>query len=208
MNHGFSIDEIADVYYLKSPSQLKVLAEPIRYRMCLLLTKPHSCAAVARSLKITRPKAHYHLKKLESVGLVRPYSEAVVNGIVEKYYLVIGRMLDFSHLVPRSNEVLPDNVSAEVVGAISDFLSSMLDVSRENALAAYESHALGKSYFFDFDSVMTRDQLDAIKAKMVALREEVIALSHQNLAGTQDGLDLVPFHMSAYISPKKDSTDA
>ncbi|WP_187432269.1 hypothetical protein ROLI_014480 [Roseobacter fucihabitans] len=197
--------DIPDVYYIQSVDQLKALAEPMRYRMCLLLQRPTSCAALARSLGITRPKAHYHLKKLESVELVRPTSEALVNGIVEKYYIIVGRMLDFSHLLPNVDSDLPDNVSVDMVSAISDYLASMLVVSRENALDASENHARGKGYFFDFDSVLTPVQFEQIKTTLMDLKDEVLRLSTANLTRQDADADLIPFHLSSYISAKKDT---
>ncbi len=121
-------EPVPDIYFLETVEQVKVLGDPLRYRMALLLAQPMTCAGLARALKLTRPKAHYHLKQLESVGVVRPHSQALSNGIVEKFYVTAGRMLHFGKLMPRDGK-LPENVSPETVGAISAFLAAMLQVS-------------------------------------------------------------------------------
>jgi DNA-binding transcriptional ArsR family regulator len=61
---------IQDIYYLERIEQLEAIADPIRYRMCLMMTEPRTGAQLARALGITRARAHYHLNKLKEVGLV------------------------------------------------------------------------------------------------------------------------------------------
>ncbi|MDQ2092494.1 winged helix-turn-helix domain-containing protein [Rhodalgimonas zhirmunskyi] len=204
---NFSIDDIPKVYYLNSAEQLKALAEPLRYRMCMLLNKPMTCAGLARRLKIARPKAHYHLKKLQSVDLVKPYSEEMFNGILEKYYVIAGRVLDFSQLVPKTGATVPEDVSVESVSAISDYLASMLHVARENVMAASQSYALGKGFFFDADIVLTQEQFQMVKAKMYEIREEVVALSLKNSGENVRSEDLLSFHLSSNISLKTETND-
>ncbi|MBS1164459.1 MAG: hypothetical protein H6R00_484 [Proteobacteria bacterium] len=192
---------IPDVYYLESLEQLRALAEPLRYRMSVLLDRPMTCAGLARELGIARPKAHYHLKLLEQVGLVRFHSEGMAHGIVEKFYVVVGRMLDFSRLLPTGNALLPDNVSPETVSAVSDFLAAMLDVSRLKTKQLAAEAQLGHSHYFDFESELTPEQYDAVKARLKALKDEILAMTRQN-----DGLgkfphaDLVPFHLTNYLT--------
>jgi len=191
------VAEIPDVYFLETPAQLKTLSEPMRYRMCLLLNTPMTCAALARELDVARPKAHYHLKLLESVGLVKLHSEELVNGILEKRYITVGRMLDFTQLLPTSNEQIPANISAKTISSISGFLGSMLAVSREVALA--NPSDVQQGHFFDFHAELTNDQYDGVKDRLSELREDIIKMTGEN-ARAEDKTDQQSFHLTTYLS--------
>lgn len=185
-----------DVYFLESIEQVKVLGDPIRYRMALLLARPMTCAGLARALGMTRPKAHYHLKQLEAVGVVRRHSEALSNGIMEKFYVTVGRMLHFGKLLPRS-AALPDNVSPETVGAISGFLAAMLQVSGERTRSVANAGTLEAGYYFDFEARLTRSQFDDVRQKLVTLSEQIIEMTKAE--GTTPAEDSIPFHLTNYL---------
>ena len=64
-------EEIAPRFELKTIEQLQAVAEPIRYRMVLLLREqPMTGAQLARALGLSRARAHYYLKSLVDSGLV------------------------------------------------------------------------------------------------------------------------------------------
>ena len=187
----------SDVYYLETLDQLRVLADPLRYRMALLLEEPATCAGLARALGLTRAKAHYHLKLLETHGLVRPHSEALKAGIVEKYYVVRGRVLDFGRLMPASEDRIPGNVAPETVGAIGGFLAAMLQVSGERTRTASAPDALRKGHWFDFEATVDAAAFEEIRADLVALRERV--LSAGRAPDPAEGA--VRFHLTNYLTP-------
>ena len=190
--------DLPEVYYLETLDQLKVLAEPIRYRMTILLETPTTAASLARKLGLTRPKAHYHLKQLEAVGLVRPHSEALNNGIVEKFYIVSGRILDFSNLMPARGDMIPDNVSPETVGAITSFLSAMLQVSGEKTRDQVDAGSLDKNHYFDFEAEVTPDQFAQLRERMKDLRRDSLAMARETReAGVGETLR---FHMTNYLT--------
>lgn len=186
-----------DVYFLESIEQVKVLGDPLRYRMALLLARPMTCAGLARALGLTRPKAHYHLKQLESVGVVRRHSEALSNGIMEKFYVAAGRMLHFGKLLPRNAE-LPENVSPETVGAITGFLAAMLQVSGDRARSVANAGTLDDGYYFDFEARLTRSQFDTVREKLVTLSEQIIAMTKAGAADPAE--ECVPFHLTNYLT--------
>ena len=190
--------DLPEVYYLETLDQLKVLAEPIRYRMTILLETPTTAASLARKLGLTRPKAHYHLKQLEAVGLVRPHSEGLNNGIVEKFYIVSGRILDFSNLMPSKGDMIPENVSPETVGAITSFLSAMLQVSGEKTRDAVDAGSLGRNHYFDFESEVTPEQYAILRARLGQLREDSLAMARETRAAGAP--ETLRFHMTNYLT--------
>lgn len=191
--------EVLDVYYLETLDQLRVLADPLRYRMALLLETPATCAGLARALGLSRAKAYYHLKLLETHGLVQPHSEGLNSGIVEKFYVVRGRMLDFSRLMPRSEDQIPANVAPETVGAVSGFLAAMLQVSGEQTRGVSSPEALRRGHYFDFEATVSAAEFEAIRADLKALRERVLAAGRAPAEG--DGAPAVRFHITNYLTP-------
>jgi DNA-binding transcriptional ArsR family regulator len=189
---------IEPVYYLETLEQLKVLSDPLRYRMTLLMERPATCAGLARALGLSRAKAHYHLKLLESHGLVRPHAEAIKDGIVEKYFVVRGRMLDFSRLMPQDEDAIPGNVAPETVGAIGGFLAAMLQVSGDETRRLESSHALKNSHYFDFEATVSRAEFDRLRAELAELRARVI---DRSAASPLDPKDTVRFHITNYLTP-------
>jgi len=169
-------EAVPDVYFLESIEQVKVLGDPLRYGMALLLARPMTCAGLARALGLTRPKAHYYLKQLESLGVVRRHSKALSNGIMEKFYVTVGRMLHFGKLLPRDGQ-LPANVSPETVGAISGFLAAMLQVSGDRTRSVADAGGREDSHYFDFEARLTRSQSDEVREKLASLSEQVIAMT-------------------------------
>lgn len=204
--------KIPDIFYLSTLDQIRAMADPLRYQMCLLLSRPMTGAGLARSLNIARPNAHYHLKFLEGVGLVRPHSEDASSGIVEKYYVIVGRVLDFTRMMPRTDALIPDNVSPATVGAISDFLATMLEVSRYKTLHAIDQSAVRDGHYFDFESYLTGAQFAAVLARLETLREDIVHMTRANESAAGIRADLVQFHLTNYFirtgPAKADGSDA
>lgn len=195
---------IPDVYFLETVEQVQALADPLRYRMALLLIRPMTCAGLARALGLTRPKAHYHLKQLESVGLARRHSDALSNGIVEKYYITAGRMLHFGRLMPQGGQQ-PANVSPETVSAISAFLAAMLQVSGDRTRAVAGAGALEAGYYFDFEARLTPEQFEDVRSRLETLSTDIIAMTRA--AEAEPAERTLPFHLTTYLTRLSDEPD-
>lgn len=191
---------VQDVYYLESLEQLEALADPLRYRAITLLTRPSTCAQLARQLGISRAKVHYHLKLLERVGLVRYHGEGMSHGIMEKYYIVIGRMLDFTRLMPKKDDLRPNDVTLATYRAIATFLATMLDVSRESILRSSDTMPSGLGLWFDFESALTPKQFGHVRERLRQLERDIISMSKEPGSTARNG-ELVRFHTTIYLSP-------
>jgi DNA-binding transcriptional ArsR family regulator len=74
------------VLYLDRIEQAETLLKPRRVALLRLLAEPRSCTELATELGETPQKVYYHVKKLESAGLVDRVDERRVRGIVEGIY--------------------------------------------------------------------------------------------------------------------------
>ena len=191
---------IQDVYYLETIEQLQAISDPIRYRMVIIMTKPMTGAQLARALDMSRPRAHYHLKLLEDVGVVKFVGEGMSHGITEKYYQVVGRMLNFSKLMPNyQEEIVADDMNVEVFSAISQFLAAMLDVSRESILKSEARESMSHGIWFDFSSILKPAEIKYVKGKLSALREEIIEMTRKNRM-TIEPISVMEFRTTLFLT--------
>ena len=191
---------IQDIYYLETVEQLQAIADPLRYRMVVMMTKPMTGAQLARALEMSRPRARYHLKLLEEVGVVKFVGEGMSHGITEKYYQVVGRMLNFSQLMPNYQEdIVADDMNVEVFSAISQFLAAMLDVSRESILKSEARESMSQGIWFDFASILKPEEIEYMKEKLSALREEIIEMTRKNRMTTEP-VSVMEFRTTLFLT--------
>ncbi len=117
---------------------------PIRRRILAALAEPASAAGLAERLDMPRQKVGYHLRALETAGLVRPAGERRKRGFVEKLFVAAGAyVLDPALLQAPAD---PDTVDAQdrhASGHLIAAASAMVrDVARMRDAAAAEGARL------------------------------------------------------------------
>ena len=75
---------VQDVEVIEDPAAAAVALDPVRARLLGELTEPRSAAALAARVGIARQKVNYHLRTLESHGLVELAEERKRGGITER----------------------------------------------------------------------------------------------------------------------------
>jgi len=73
-----------DVEVIDSPAAATVALEPVRSRLLWELSKPASAATLAGRMGIARQKINYHLRALESHGLVKVAEKRKWGGLTER----------------------------------------------------------------------------------------------------------------------------
>lgn len=74
----------ADLAVVHQARQAAALIDPARARILDHLRDPDSAAGTARALKVPRQRLGYHVRELESAGLLRPVGERKVRNAVER----------------------------------------------------------------------------------------------------------------------------
>jgi DNA-binding transcriptional ArsR family regulator len=174
--HVQATGEIPDNYDLESVEQLQALGDPVRYSIIVNLAKPRTGAQLGRLLKLPRTKVHYHLKLLEQVGLIHLHSLGSTGGLAEKYYRSVARHLSFSKLLAHPNLLDGGEVSMATYQAAAGFLATMLNASGSRILSAPANVRIGEGFWLDFTTSGTEQQIAELRRKMIALRDEVVAL--------------------------------
>ena len=73
-----------DVEVIQDPAVAAVALDPVRARLLAELTEPASAAALAGRMGVARQKINYHLRALESHGLVKVAEERQWGGLTER----------------------------------------------------------------------------------------------------------------------------
>lgn len=114
------MDEIPDSFSLQTIEQLRGVADPLRIRIFeALVRQPMTATQVGDELDIAAPKAHYHVRELERLGLVKLVETRERGGILEKYYRAIARNL----IAPA--QLLQSSEPGEVEAAITDVFNNL-----------------------------------------------------------------------------------
>lgn len=116
------MEEIAETFDILTVEQLRAMADPLRIRIYdALVNKPMTATQVGEELDEPAPKAHYHVRELERVGLVRLVETRERSGILEKYYRAIARNLR----VPATffQQASPDEVAEAVNGMFNSIVA-------------------------------------------------------------------------------------
>ena len=75
-----------NVLYIEDVNQAMALLKPIRLEILKRLGEASTCPELAEYFDESPQKIYYHVKALESAGLVQKVEERRVRGIVEGHY--------------------------------------------------------------------------------------------------------------------------
>ena len=131
-----------DVEVIEDTSAAAVALDPLRARLLAELVEPGSAATIAARVGLARQKVNYHLKALESHGLLELAEERMRGGITERVlqataaaYVVSPAALGESAADP---DEAPDRLSARYLIALAG------RVVREVGGLAHRAAAAGK----------------------------------------------------------------
>jgi len=89
------VEDIPELYNLETVEQLRAIADPLRVRIVDALSqRALTATGLGEALGLPANKAHYHVRELEKVGLVRLVETREKGGILEKYYRAVAKTLD------------------------------------------------------------------------------------------------------------------
>jgi DNA-binding transcriptional ArsR family regulator len=117
------VGDVIDVEVIEDPATAAVALDPVRARLLAELTEPASAATLAAKVGLPRQKVNYHLKALESHGLLELAEERMRGGITERVmrataaaYVVSPAALGESAADP---DDAPDRLSARYLIALA-----------------------------------------------------------------------------------------
>jgi len=126
------VDDLPEVYSIASLDQMRAIADDLRIRIFDRLTRqPMTVTQLGEALGVAPAKAHYHVRELERVGLVKLVETREKGGILEKYYRAVARDIAVSPGLLRG--LSPDDMAGAV--------GQLLDVAARGFLRAVAHEA-------------------------------------------------------------------
>jgi len=97
------VEDIPELYNLETIEQMRAIADPLRLRIVDALSqRAFTATGLGERLGLPANKAHYHVRELEKVGLVRIVETREKSGILEKYYRAVAQTLDIPQSLLRT----------------------------------------------------------------------------------------------------------
>jgi DNA-binding transcriptional ArsR family regulator len=113
-----------DELVLETSEQIRALAHPLRQRVLGLLTNaPYTNKQLADLLQVSPPRLHFHVRELQTAGLIEIVSEQPKGSVIEKYYRAVARVV---RLAPVTKEAARDQ----------ELLESTLEALRQEYIRA------------------------------------------------------------------------
>jgi DNA-binding transcriptional ArsR family regulator len=170
-----TISEVDELRALADPTRLALLSALMHQRGNELPVM--SVKELAASLGEPQTKLYRHIKQLEAVGLIRVAATRMVSGILEQRYQASQRDFDIASGLLRRHA---SESEAVLHAMISNFRDGVLGAMREES---HNPEGAGPEYrrtkLFAFESRVTQDQAEAIRARIADVVQEVSAFNSE-----------------------------
>jgi hypothetical protein len=124
--------------------------------------------------------------------------------MTEKYYLAVARHLAFGKLLGHPNALDGGEVSMATYQAAAGFLATMLNASGKRILSAPTNVRVGEGFWLDFTTSGTVQQIAGLRRKLIALRDEVLALGPMSAHSNPEQRH--HFTITLYLTPDSAAT--
>lgn len=115
---------------LTTLEEIKIYSDPYRLQILNVLNKmdrPATVKEVADKIGDVPAKVHYHMKKLERIGLVKIVSTKEINGIIAKYYEPFVGTVKIKRGADSDEPVIKELIRSET----NKLLSELFDQNRD-----------------------------------------------------------------------------
>ncbi len=183
------LNDIAAVAPIGDLDTLRLLSDRTRHAIVQAVTPaPLTAKEIADHLRMPQTRVYYHLKLLESSGVVRVVSERRVAGTIERSYRAAARWFRVDRNLLAADESLIADVQATI-------LDQTAAEYRETARLRDAASATG--------TLVTRALLRISGDRLCELRAEIVALVERAEESSDcDGLD-VTLTVALFDTPKE-----
>ncbi|MEK5269152.1 MULTISPECIES: ArsR/SmtB family transcription factor [unclassified Heyndrickxia] len=94
-----------NVFYVNNLNQLKALSDPFKVKILWEIDEvPKTGKMLADQLHLSPSKVRYHLTELEKVGLIKVDRTEEKNGIIQKFYRTVAKVISLEKVTPYINK--------------------------------------------------------------------------------------------------------
>lgn len=118
-----------------SASQLKILSNPSRLKILLLLFEEElTLTQISSRMKITTQTVHHHISRLIKAGLVEQSRTEVKGNMVEKYYRVSGRGVSSAKIWKELGEEDKKKYKLSILGVLKGLINRSIRSVNSNGV--------------------------------------------------------------------------
>jgi DNA-binding transcriptional ArsR family regulator len=156
----------------------KVLSDPLRQRILRTLVNhgAQTSSGLSRLMGLPAAKLHYHLTKLEAVGLVELDHEARINGIAARYLRAVARSFRLEQTIVRQSPALMNSVLGLAREQFDEALDNLSDLF-ERLRAGEARSEVPEGLLLVEHLSLTPEQASQMEQEVQALMRKYIALA-------------------------------
>ncbi|MBT2759679.1 helix-turn-helix domain-containing protein [Paenibacillus sp. EZ-K15] len=155
---------------LTTLEEIKIYSDPYRLQILNVLNKmdrPATVKEVADNIGDVPAKVHYHMKKLERIGMVKIVSTKEINGIIAKYYEPFVGTVKIKRGANSEEPVIKELIRTETNKLLSELFDQNRDrffknMSQEGETTSmltnttlYMSEEEAREFFVELDKMLT-----------------------------------------------------
>lgn len=193
-----------EVKYLSTLDEIKAFSDP--YRLQILTTyrkfdRPATVKEIADKLQETPAKVHYHVKKLEKVGILKLVDTKEINGIIAKYYLPTAERFVIKH--KDHDKELHKVILSEAQRVISNLYDNSKKMVLEEIIRTDTEQEDNMKK--DMTEFITSSNLYLTKEDAKELAKHISKLSKKRKKNTEE--ETSKYHMFAVLFPVEDDDE-
>ena len=154
---------------LSTIEEIKIYSDPYRIQIMNMFNRqgrPSTVKEIADLMGEVPAKVHYHVKKLEKIGLLSMVSTREINGIIAKYYEPFSGEIHLRHKDEEDeNSPLKQVFRSETL----KLLNEMFEQSRQRFMNHAEHDKQEKRFISDMTLYATADEVEELYQKIVEL---------------------------------------
>ncbi|MGO4729748.1 ArsR/SmtB family transcription factor [Paenibacillus sp. 2KB_22] len=154
---------------LSTIEEIKIYSDPYRIQIMNMFNRqgrPSTVKEIADQMGEVPAKVHYHVKKLEKIGLLTIVSTREINGIIAKYYEPYSGEIHLRHEdEDNENSPLKQVFRSETL----KLLNEMFEQSRQRFMHQAENE--DRMFLSDITLYATRDEVEELYKNIIKLCE-------------------------------------
>lgn len=154
---------------LSTIEEIKIYSDPYRIQIMNMFNRqgrPSTVKEIADLMGEVPAKVHYHVKKLEKIGLLTMVSTREINGIIAKYYEPFSGEIHLRHKDEEDeNSPLKQVFRSETL----KLLNEMFEQSRQRFMNHAEHDRQEKRFISDMTLYATADEVEELYQQIVEL---------------------------------------
>jgi len=162
---------------LSTIEEIKIYSDPYRIQIMNMFNKqgrPSTVKEIADQMGEVPAKVHYHVKKLEKIGLLTIVSTREINGIIAKYYEPFTGEIHLRHEDgDKENSPLKQVFRSETL----KLLNEMFEQSRQRFMHQAENE--DRMFLSDITLYATREEVEQLYKNIIKLCEPYTTKENQ-----------------------------